>query len=138
MKKVEHIGIAVKDLSAAVTLYQTLFPGLRIVEEPVADGAMKMVICHFENLKLELMEPLQPDSPVGKFIAKHGEGLHHIAYQVEDINEAMATAMRQGFRFTTEQAYVGAEGNLVCFMHPKDTFGVLSEFCQYPAAEKKL
>ncbi len=130
--KVEHIGIAVQDLAKAVAYYKALFPEAECIEEPVADGSMKMVIVKADNLKLELMEPLKENSPVGKFIAKRGEGLHHIAYAVKDIVASMADAKAAGIRLLTEEPYTGAEECLVCFMHPKDTFGTLSEFCQHP------
>lgn len=131
--KVEHIGVAVQNLEKAVAFCKALFPEAEYVEEPVADGSMKMMIVKAENLKLELMEPLKADSPVGKFIARRGEGLHHIAYEVADIAESMAKAQATGIRLLTEAPYTGTEGCLVCFMHPKDTFGMLSEFCQCPS-----
>ncbi|MGI6628950.1 MAG: methylmalonyl-CoA epimerase [Bacillota bacterium] len=130
--RVEHIGIAVKDLDAAVELYQKLFPGVKIVPEPVADGSMKMVIAHFDNIKIELMEPLKDDSPVGKFIAKKGEGIHHLAFSTEDIGASLNNASKNGIRLVNPKPYTGAEGFLVAFLHPKDTYGVLTEFCQRP------
>ncbi|MPN21765.1 hypothetical protein SDC9_169145 [bioreactor metagenome] len=128
--KVEHIGIAVKDLDRAVAHYKSIFPEALYYDEPVADGSMKMVIVKGENIKLELMQPLKEDCAVGKFIAKNGEGMHHIAFEVEDINQSMENAKAKGIRLITAQPYQGAEGHMVCFMHPKDTCGVLSEFCQ--------
>ena len=128
--KVEHIGIAVADLDKACAYYRSLFPEAILREEPVADGSMKMMILEGENIKLELMEPLKDDCPVGTFLAKKGEGLHHIAYEVTDIKASMAQAREQGLRLLTEEPYRGAEGHWVCFIHPKDSCGVLSEFCQ--------
>jgi methylmalonyl-CoA/ethylmalonyl-CoA epimerase len=128
--RVEHIGIAVKDLDAVVTQYQRLFPKIKIVPEPVADGSMKMVIVHFDNIKIELMEPLKEDSPVGKFIAKNGEGIHHLAFSTDDIEASLDCAKENNIRVVTEKPYIGAEGFLVAFLHPKDTHGVLTEFCQ--------
>jgi len=131
--RVEHIGIAVNNLEAAVKQYQELFPDVKIIPEPVADGSMKMVIAHFDNIKIELMEPLKEDSPVGKFIAKNGEGIHHLAFSTEDIETSLVNAKESGIRLINQKPYVGAEGFLVAFLHPKDTHGVLSEFCQKPA-----
>jgi methylmalonyl-CoA/ethylmalonyl-CoA epimerase len=128
--RVEHIGIAVKDLDAVVAQYQRLFPKVKIVPEPVADGNMKMVIAHFDNVKIELMEPLKEDSPVGKFIVKNGEGIHHLAFSTDDIEASLACAKENDIRVVTEKPYIGAEGLLVAFLHPKDTHGVLTEFCQ--------
>lgn len=133
--RVEHIGIAVKDLDAAVELYQKLFPGVKIVPEPVADGSMKMVIAHFDNIKIELMEPLKEDSPVGKFIAKNEEGVHHLAFSSDDIEASLACARENNIRVVTPKPYIGAEGLLVAFLHPKDTHGVLTEFCMKPNQE---
>ncbi|ATW24594.1 methylmalonyl-CoA epimerase [Candidatus Formimonas warabiya] len=130
--RVEHIGIAVKDLTAVADQYQKLFPGIKIVPEPVADGSMKMAIAHFANIKIELMEPLKEDSPVGKFIAKNGEGIHHLAFLTDDMEASLANAAACDIRLVTEKPYIGAEGFLVAFLHPKDTHGVLSEFCQKP------
>ncbi|MEL7566923.1 MAG: methylmalonyl-CoA epimerase [Dehalobacterium sp.] len=128
--RVEHIGIAVKDLDAVVDQYQRLFSKVQIVPRPVADGSMKMVIVHFENIKIELMEPLKDDSPVGKFIARNGEGIHHLAFSTDDIEVSLANAKDNGIRLVNENPYTGAEGFLVAFLHPKDTHGVLTEFCQ--------
>ena len=128
--KIEHIGIVVRDLERAEALYRALFPEAEFYSEPVADGSMKMLIIKGDNIKLELMQPLIEDSPTGKFLAKKGEGMHHIAYQVDDIEQAMQQAKQIGLQVLTEKPYVGAEQNLVCFIHPKDTFSTLSEFCQ--------
>lgn len=133
---IEHIGIAVKNLEKAIELYTILFPEARIVEENVPDKTMKMVILHGENIKLELMEPLIEDSVIAKFIEKRGEGIHHIAYKVDDIYEAIRKAERAGCKITRDP-YIGAEGNLICFLHPKGTFGVLTEFVK-PGEMKDL
>jgi methylmalonyl-CoA/ethylmalonyl-CoA epimerase len=128
--RVEHIGIAVKDVDAVVTQYQRLFPKIKIVPEPVADGSMKMVIVHFDNIKIELMEPLKEDSPVGKFIAKNGEGIHHLAFSTDDIEASLDCAKENNIRVVTEKPYIGAEGFLVAFLHPKDV--------QYPKSNPGL
>ena len=125
--RVEHIGIAVKDLDAVVTQYQRLFPKIKIVPEPVADGSMKMVIVHFDNIKIELMEPLKEDSPVGKFIAKNGEGIHHLAFSTDDIEASLDCAKENNIRVVTEKPYIGAEGFLVHL--PKISWSS-TEFCQ--------
>lgn len=124
---IDHIGIAVKNLDKAVDLYSNLFPEARIVEENVPDKTMKMVILHGENIKLELMEPLTEDSVISKFIEKRGEGIHHIAYKVDNIYKEIEKAESAGCKVTREP-YTGAEGSLICFLHPKGTFGVLTEF----------
>lgn len=133
--RIEHIGIAVKDLNQALNQYLALFPEVPYHREQMPADDMEMVILHCENIKLELIRSLKDDSPIGKFIEKSGEGLHHIAFKVGDIYQMMEKAGAAGIRVLTETPYIGAEGCLVCFMHPKDTSNVLCEFCQCQAQE---
>ena len=131
--KVDHIGIVVADLDAALRTYAVICPGVIPQDEPVADGSMRMAILHLDNIKLELMEPLQADSPTGKFLDKHGEGLHHIAYKTNNIEDSLQSVAENGIRLIDKEARIGAEGLFIAFLHPKDTFSVLTEFCQDPS-----
>ena len=131
--KINHLGIAVKSLEEALQVYRDLFPGLVVEMEPEQEGAaMRMAMLHAENgVLLELMEPLIPEGDVGRFIAKRGEGIHHIAYEVEDIRAAYEEMKTKGYRVLGE-VHQGAGGYDTFFIHPKDVHGVLTEFVGRP------
>ncbi len=135
--KINHLGIAVKSLEEALAVYRDLFPGLVVEMEPQQEGAvMQMAMLHTENgTLLELMEPLIQEGDVGRFIAKRGEGIHHIAYEVEDIRAAYGEMKAKGYRVLGE-IHRGAGGYDTFFIHPKDVHGVLTEFVGRPAEEK--
>jgi len=128
--KVEHIGIAVKDLSASDILFEKLLKTKKYKTEKV-DGE-KVTTSFFKSgeTKIELLESTNPDSPVAKFIEKRGEGIHHIAFEVENILEEMKRMREDGFHLMSEEPKPGADNKLVCFLHPKTTNGVLIELCQ--------
>ena len=130
MNKIEHIGIAVKDLDASNRLFSKLFgkPHYKI-EEVASEGVNTSFFQVGEN-KIELLEATKPDSPIAKFIEKKGEGIHHIAFDVTDIHAEIARLKDEGFIVLNEITKKGADNKLVAFLHPKSTNGVLIELCQ--------
>lgn len=127
--KIHHLGIAVNSIEKALTVYRQLFPDLKAEREPLREGAsMEMVMIKTESGPLlELMQPLHPDGDIGRFIARRGEGIHHIAYEAADIHAVCAQCREQGYRVLGEITQ-GAGGCDTFFIHPKDTCGVLTEF----------
>jgi methylmalonyl-CoA/ethylmalonyl-CoA epimerase len=130
MKKVEHIGIAVNSLAAAGDIYQKLLNTDIYKVEEVASEGVKTAFLQTGPNKIELLEATNPDSPIAKFIAKKGEGIHHIAFEVEDIVAEMARLKSEGFILLNGVPKKGADNKLVCFVHPKSANGVLVELCQ--------
>ena len=130
MDKIEHIGIAVKDLSASCTIYEKLLGTTFYKKETVASEHVETAFFNIKNLKIELLEATDEESPIAKFIAKKGEGIHHIAFEVDDILLEMERLRNEGFVLLNETPKKGADQKLVCFVHPKDTSGVLIELCQ--------
>ncbi|MBD7983218.1 methylmalonyl-CoA epimerase [Sporosarcina sp. Sa2YVA2] len=129
MKKVDHIGIAVKDIESALPYYiETLSLTLLGIEE-VESQKVKVAFIDAGNIKLELLEPTNEDSPVAKFIEKRGEGIHHVAFGVTDIRSRMAELKEKGVRLLQDEPKPGAGGAQVAFMHPKSSYGVLYELC---------
>ncbi len=130
MKKIEHIGIAVKDLDAGNALFEKLLGKKHYKTEEVASE--KVITSFFKNgpNKIELLGATAPDSPIAKFLEKRGEGIHHIAFEVEDIEAEMERLREEGFRLLNEKPKKGADNKLVCFVHPKTAGGVLVELCQ--------
>lgn len=130
MRKIEHIGIAVKDIETSNTLFASLFgkPHYK-VEEVVSEG-VKTSFFEVGPNKIELLEATHEDSPIAKFIAKKGEGIHHIAFDVEDIEAEIQRLKAEGFTVLNEIPKKGADNKLVAFLHPKTTNGVLIELCQ--------
>jgi methylmalonyl-CoA/ethylmalonyl-CoA epimerase len=130
MKNVEHIGIAVANLATAEAKYTSLLGQPPYKREAVESEGVTTSFFKVGSTKIELLEATKPDSAIAKFIEKRGEGIHHIAYEVEDIEAAMAHYREQGFRLLNEQPKPGADNKLICFIHPKDNHGVLTELCQ--------
>ncbi|WP_418510402.1 methylmalonyl-CoA epimerase [Corallibacter sp.] len=130
MKKIEHIGIAVKSLETSNTLFSKLFgkPHYKI-EDVVSEGVKTSFFQVGEN-KIELLEATNPNSPIAKFIEKKGEGIHHIAFDVADIQLEIARLKEEGFVVLNTEPKRGADNKLVAFLHPKSTNGVLIELCQ--------
>lgn len=128
--KLDHIGIAVKSLDAAMAVYKGMmaFDERRTVVE---SQGVKVALIPVGDLYLELLEPLNDESTIAKFITEKGEGLHHIAFAVEDIEESMREYRKKGFRFLYEKPAEGKFGSKVNFMHPKDTGRVLIELTQH-------
>ena len=130
MDKIEHIGIAVKDIKAAGRLYEVLLnTTIYKIEDVVSEGVKTAFLQSGPN-KIELLEATSEDSPVHKFIEKRGEGIHHIAFDVQDIEAEMQRLKDQGFILLSDKPKPGADDKLVCFIHPKSTNGVLIELCQ--------
>lgn len=130
MRKIEHIGIAVKNLAASNTLFEQLLGQPPYKEETVASEGVKTSFFKNGPNKIELLEATNPDSPIAKFIEKKGEGIHHIAFDVEDIVVEIARLKKEGFIVLNEVPKKGADNKLVAFLHPKTTNGVLIELCQ--------
>ena len=130
MKKVEHIGIAVKDLSNSNTLFEKLFNKPHYKIEEVKSEDVRTSFFKLGETKIELLQATKADSPIAKFIAKNGEGIHHIAFEVENIDSEMNRLMSEGFELIYTEAKDGADNKKICFLHPKSTSGVLIELCQ--------
>ena len=130
MRKIEHIGIAVKDLDVSNALFEKLFGAPAYKAEVVeSEGVTTSFFLNGPN-KIELLTATNPDSPIAKFIEKKGEGIHHIAFDVEDIVSEIARLQQEGFVVLNETPKKGADNKLVAFLHPKSTNGVLIELCQ--------
>ncbi|MEY4461613.1 MAG: methylmalonyl-CoA epimerase [Bacteroidota bacterium] len=130
MRKIEHIGIAVKDLEMSNTLFEKLFGVPAYKSEVVeSEGVTTSFFLNGPN-KIELLAATHPESPIAKFIEKKGEGIHHIAFDVEDIVSEIARLQNEGFVVLNETPKKGADNKLVAFLHPKSTNGVLIELCQ--------
>ncbi len=130
MKKIEHIGIAVSNLEEASLIYEKLFGAPSYKQEEVASEGVKTAFFMNGPNKIELLEATNPESPIAKFIAKKGEGIHHIAFDVEDIISEIDRLKKEGFIVLNEIPKKGADNKLVAFLHPKSTNGVLIELCQ--------
>jgi methylmalonyl-CoA/ethylmalonyl-CoA epimerase len=127
---IEHIGIAVRSLAEAVPFYEKVF-GLKCYNiEEVADQKVKTAFFRVGQTKIELLESTDPEGAIGKFIEKRGEGVHHIAFAVSDIEERLKEAEEAGVRLIDSCPRKGAEGLDIAFLHPKSTFGVLTELCE--------
>ncbi len=130
MNKIEHIGIAVKDLKASNVIFEKLFGQPPYKEEEVESEGVKTSFFMNGPNKIELLEATKEDSPIAKFIEKKGEGIHHIAFDVTDIVAEIERLKSEGFVVLNEQLKKGADNKLVAFLHPKTTNGVLVELCQ--------
>jgi methylmalonyl-CoA/ethylmalonyl-CoA epimerase len=130
MLKTEHIGIAVKDLANAVPLFEKLLNSQCYKTEFVAGEKVNTAFFKTGDTKIELLASTDPDGVIAKFIEKKGEGMHHIAFEVADIYAEMKRLNNEGFILLNETPKEGADNKLVCFLHPKNTNGVLIELCQ--------
>jgi len=130
MRKIEHIGIAVSNLVETSKIYEKLFGAPAYKEEEVVSEGVKTAFFMSGPNKIELLEATNPESPIAKFIAKKGEGIHHIAFDVEDIFLEVNRLKNEGFIVLNEIPKKGADNKLVVFLHPKSTNGVLIELCQ--------
>jgi methylmalonyl-CoA/ethylmalonyl-CoA epimerase len=127
---IEHVGIAVKDLQEATKYYEEVL-GLKCYAiEEVADQKVKTAFFMVGQTKIELLEATSEESPVSKFIEKRGEGIHHLAFAVNDVDGSLKEVKEKGVRVIDETPRKGAEGLSIGFLHPKSTFGVLTEFCE--------
>jgi methylmalonyl-CoA/ethylmalonyl-CoA epimerase len=130
VKKVDHIGIAVTSLDESISLYTEQLGMIYVKTESVESQGVNVAFIDAGNIKIELLEPTSPDSPIAKFIEKRGQGLHHIAYSVENIEGRIADMKEHGIQMINETPKMGAGGAQVAFMHPKSTGGVLMELCE--------
>src|ERR1700742_3016769 len=130
MLKIEHLGIAVKELQKSVPLFEQLLNTPCYKTEEVASEGVSTAFFQTGDAKIELLEATADSSPISKFIAKKGEGIHHIAFEVENIEAEMKRLAALGFELLNETPKNGADNKLVCFLHPKTTNGVLIELCQ--------
>ncbi len=127
---IEHIGIAVRSLDEAIPFYEKMLGTKCYAVEEVKDQKVKTAFLKIGQTKIELLESTDAEGPIGKYIEKRGEGIHHIAYAVEDIESHLKEAEENGIRLIDQQPRRGAEGLDIAFLHPKSTFGVLTEFCE--------
>ena len=129
---IEHIGIAVKNLEESIAYYENVL-GLKCYNiEEVKDQKVKTAFFQVGQTKLELLESTDPEGPIGKFIEKRGQGVHHIAFAVENIEGMLQQAADNGVQLIDSKPRKGAEGLDIAFLHPKSTHGVLTEFCTHP------
>jgi methylmalonyl-CoA/ethylmalonyl-CoA epimerase len=130
IQQIDHLGIAVRNLDASIEYYETAL-GLHCHgREEVASQKVKTAFFEAGDVHLELLEPTSDDSPIAKFLEKNGEGIHHIAFRVDDIEGQLKQASDSGVKLIHEVPFEGAANKLVAFLHPKSTQGVLTEFCQ--------
>ncbi|RQO30054.1 methylmalonyl-CoA epimerase [Taibaiella sp. KBW10] len=129
-KNVEHIGIAVKDLQASITLFEKLLNVKSYKTEAVTSEQVETAFFQTGETKIELVASTTAEGTIAKYIDKKGEGIHHIAFEVPDILSEMARLKNEGFQLLNEQPKKGADNKLVCFLHPKTTNSVLIELCQ--------
>ncbi|ASS77158.1 methylmalonyl-CoA epimerase [Tumebacillus algifaecis] len=128
--KIDHLGLAVSSIEETLPLYANVI-GLKVIHEEIIDDQMvRAVFLEVGESCVELLEPTSPESPIAKYIEKKGPGIHHVAYAVEDVQAALDHAQAQGLRLIDKQPRRGGHGKLIGFVHPKDTHGVLTEFCQ--------
>ena len=130
MNKIEHIGIAVKSLDSASKIYESLLGIKSYKTEAVESENVLTEFFKVGESKIELLEATSADSAISRFIEKKGEGIHHIAFDVEDIHAEMARLKAEGFILLNDEPKIGADNKLVCFVHPKSSAGVLIELCQ--------
>jgi methylmalonyl-CoA/ethylmalonyl-CoA epimerase len=131
--RIDHVGVAVEDLDASIALYEQTYNMELVHRETVTEQGVEAVLLDVGENHVELLAPLHPDTPVGKFLAKKGPGIHHVAYQVQDIDATLASLKAAGLRLIDETARVGIRGSRVAFLHPAASGGVLTEIVE-PAA----
>lgn len=129
---IEHIGIAVKSLDEAIPFYEKVFGLECYAVEEVADQKVKTAFFKVGQTKIELLESTDPEGPIGKFLEKKGEGIHHLAFAVDNLSEALSETADKGVKLIDQTPRKGAEGLNIAFLHPKATFGVLTELCEHP------
>lgn len=130
LHKINHIGIAVQSIAAVIPFYRDQLGMEFLGCEEVAEQKVKVAMLAVGESKIELLEPTSPDSPVARYLEKSGQGIHHVAYEVENIEAAIAKLVAEGARMIDEKPRHGAHGMLIAFVHPKSSHGVLTELCQ--------
>ena len=131
--RIDHVGVAVEDLDASIALYEKTYEMKLVHRETVTEQGVEAVLLDVGENHVELLAPLGPDTPVGKFLAKKGPGIHHVAYQVQDIDATLASLKDAGLRLIDETPRIGIRGSRVAFLHPAASGGVLTEIVE-PAA----
>ena len=134
LNRIYHLGYAVEDIEAASEFYRENFGVAPGEPEEVDEQGIVATIFEVGESRIELVQPTRPDSPVGKFLAKRGEGFHHVAFEVEDLKEALAELKRNGVELIDEEPRRGVGGMKIAFLHPEGAFGVLTELVELPHA----
>ena len=134
LNRIYHLGYAVEDIEAALRFYQENFGVVPGEPEIVEDQGIIATMFRVGESSIELLQPTHPDSPVGKFLARRGEGLHHVAFEVEDLEGTLAELGRNGVELIDEEPRRGGGGTKMAFVHPEGTFGVLTELVELPHA----
>jgi len=129
---IEHIGIAVKNLDESIKFYEKILGLKCYAVEEVTDQKVKTAFFQIGQTKIELLESTDPEGPIGKFIEKRGEGIHHIAYAAKELESSMEELKSKGIKLIDDKPRPGAEGLNIAFLHPKSTNGVLTELCEKP------
>ncbi|MDZ7332160.1 MAG: methylmalonyl-CoA epimerase [candidate division KSB1 bacterium] len=130
IKQIDHLGIAVKDLDRQIKFYSDIFGMKFLGIEEVPDQKVRVGIFRLGELRIELLEPTSEDSPIAKFLSQRGEGFHHIAYQVDNLAEDLKRLSERGIQLIDQTPKIGAVGHQIAFLHPRSTFGILTELCQ--------
>jgi len=130
MKYIDHIGIAVKNLQESITLFENLLNTVCYKKELVMSEQVTTAFLKTGETKIELLQDEKEDGVINRFIAKKGEGIHHIAFEVENLQQEVARLQQAGYVFLNEEPKKGADNKLICFLHPKSTNNVLIELCQ--------
>ncbi|MEA2158503.1 MAG: methylmalonyl-CoA/ethylmalonyl-CoA epimerase [Solirubrobacteraceae bacterium] len=130
LSTIDHVGVAVQDIDAALLLYRDALGMPQVHRETVTEQGVDAVLLDVGDAHVELLQPLGPDTAVGKFLARRGPGLHHVAYRVADVEETLRQLSAAGLRLIDEQPRVGIRGSRVAFLHPASTGGVLTEIVQ--------
>jgi methylmalonyl-CoA/ethylmalonyl-CoA epimerase len=135
LKKIYHLGYAVEDLDAAARFYREYFDAVTGEPEEVEEQGVIATMFDVGESKIELVQPTRPDSPVGKFLAENGEGFHHVAFQVEDLETILKGLKENGVELIDDVPRIGAGGARVAFLHPKGILGVLTELVELPKSK---
>jgi methylmalonyl-CoA/ethylmalonyl-CoA epimerase len=133
-RKIEHLGIAVESIEKSLAIYESLLGKSCYKTEIVESEFVKTAFIHVGESKIELLEATHPDSPIAKFLVKKGQGFHHVAFDVDDIEAEISRLEKEGFELIHQSAKKGADNKMIAFLHPKSTEGLLVEICQ----EKKV
>jgi methylmalonyl-CoA/ethylmalonyl-CoA epimerase len=134
LNRIYHLGYAVEDIDAASQFYRENFGAMPGDPEVVEEQGIVATMFKVGESSIELVQPTRPDSPVGKFLAKRGEGIHHVAFEVDDLREALSELRRNGVNLIDEEPRKGAGGMKIAFVHPEGAFGVLTELVELPHA----
>jgi methylmalonyl-CoA/ethylmalonyl-CoA epimerase len=134
LSTIDHVGVAVEDLDAALAIYRDSLEMPLVHRETVTDQGVEAALLDVGDGHIELLAPLGPDTAVGKFLARRGPGLHHVAYRVDDVDQTLRALAKAGMRLIDERARIGIRGSRVAFVHPESTGGVLTEIVE-PAQE---